>query len=45
MPVDVILSKQSRFRRHASGPTIQRHIAQEGLALGTRLSLILKKGL
>jgi predicted nucleotidyltransferase len=33
MPVDVVVSKQSRFLRRASAPTIERHITQEGLAL------------
>ncbi len=33
MPVDIIVSKESKFIQRISGPTIERHIVQEGMVL------------
>ena len=33
MPVDVIVSKESKFNQRKSSPTIERQIAQEGMVL------------
>ncbi len=33
MPVDVVVSKEKKFNRRQTAPTIERHIAKEGMVL------------